>query len=89
MFTCTIDFSKCSDYEELYDIIYKALEVPDWCGHNLSALWDVLTGFIDPPTKITMKGIDSLSKELKLEVQDMLKIFDRAKEDGIDYKIEK
>ena len=88
MFTCTIDFSKCHDYDELYKLIYQALEVPDWCGHNLDALWDVLTGFIDQ-TDITLKGLDSLSSQLKAEVTAMLPIFARAQRYGITYKIEK
>lgn len=88
MFTCTIDFSKCKTLDDLYDTLYKALEVPDWCGHNLSALWDVLTGFIDPPTDITILGIESLSSELKHRVLKMIKIFERAKEYDISYKIE-
>ena len=88
MFTFEIDFSKCKDYEELYDTIYKALEVPDWCGHNLDALWDVLTGFMAYPAVVTLKGIDSLNSELKAEVEEMIPVFKDAKEYEIEYKIE-
>ena len=88
MFTFEIDFSKCKTLDEMYKTIYKALEVPDWCGHNLDALWDVLTGFMAYPAVVTLKGIDSLSSELKPRALKMIEVFDDAKEYEIEYKIE-
>lgn len=88
MYTYKIDFSKCKDYDGLYDTIYEALEVPNWCGHNLDALWDVLTGFIGWPANVTLKGINSLNKELKSEVEEMIPIFKDAKKYKVELKME-
>ena len=41
---CVLDFSECSYIGEVYAIIKKELELPEWCGENLDALWDILTG---------------------------------------------
>ncbi len=39
-----IDLSACGDREELYAVLREELDLPVWCGSNLDALWDVLTG---------------------------------------------
>ena len=88
MFTFEIDFSKCKTLDEMYKTIYKALEVPDWCGHNLDALYDVLRGFMAHPAVVTIKGIDSLSKELASEAQEMIAVFEEGKTLRIELKVE-
>ena len=40
----TLDFSRCAERAELYDALRAVLPWKDWYGHNLDALWDVLTG---------------------------------------------
>lgn len=39
-----IDLSACRSREELYALLRAQLGWKDWCGSNLDALWDVLTG---------------------------------------------
>ena len=39
----TLDLSACGSREELYAVLREGLELPDYCGSNLDALWDVLT----------------------------------------------
>ena len=50
-----VDFSKCRYIGELYLELKKKLELPDWCGENLNALWDALTGIVYTPTEISIK----------------------------------
>ena len=38
---------------ELYDHLATALDLPDWFGRNLDALWDVVTD-LDRPTVLIM-----------------------------------
>ena len=45
-----LDFSECSYIGEVYAVIKKALELPEWCGENLDVLWDAVTG-MKPPGK--------------------------------------
>ena len=47
-----LDFSKCTTWEEVYAIIKKELELPEWCGENVNALWDALTGIMHVPAEI-------------------------------------
>lgn len=40
----TLDFTKCSQYNELYAEMRTKMEWQDFYGENLDALWDILTG---------------------------------------------
>ena len=35
---CVLDFSECSYIGEVYAIIKKELELPEWCGDHWTAL---------------------------------------------------
>ena len=39
----TIDFTGVSDKEEFHDRVRDGIEVPDYYGNNLDALYDILT----------------------------------------------
>ena len=49
-----LDFSKCTTWGELYAVIKKELELPEWCGENINALWDALTGIMYIPAEISV-----------------------------------
>ena len=49
-----IDFSKCKYPMDLHNEIREKLELPEWYGNNLDALWDMLTGFIETPININV-----------------------------------
>ena len=34
----------------------EKLELPDWCGENLDALWDAVTGMMYTPAQITVSA---------------------------------
>ncbi|MBQ7916182.1 MAG: barstar family protein [Firmicutes bacterium] len=65
-----LDFSKCSTWGEVYREIKKKLDLPDWCGENLDALWDALTGMMYTPAEITVsknvanKGLVSVVEQI-------------------------
>ncbi len=52
MKTVVINFSKCKYPMDLHSEIKEKLELPEWYGNNLDALWDMLTGFIETPVNI-------------------------------------
>jgi ribonuclease inhibitor len=74
----TVDFTGAKNYGDIYPLIKKGLRVPPDLGENKDALWDILTGFINTPAKITIKGVSSLTKSLQNDIQDILAIFDMA-----------
>lgn len=39
-------------YDSIHHWLQHALELPDWYGHNLDALWDCLNGWISLPAEI-------------------------------------
>ena len=44
-----IDFSTIGDYEDFYAQLKEKLELPDYFGDNLDALYDSITGFTPLP----------------------------------------
>ena len=44
MKTIRVDFSKCENSEQMHEQLRRALNLPEYYGGNLDALWDVLTG---------------------------------------------
>ena len=49
-----LNFAECRSIGELYRELKRKLELPDWCGENLDALWDALTGIMYTPADISI-----------------------------------
>lgn len=49
-----VNFTDCRYVGELYLELKRKLELPDWCGENLDALWDALTGIMYTPAEISV-----------------------------------
>ena len=76
----TLDFSECSYIGEIYLTIKNELELPDWCGNNLDALWDAITGIMYTPAEITIKRI-AKRKELQNSIDEIISVFCEAEEE--------
>lgn len=75
-----IDFSHCKYPMDFHTEIKEKLELPEWYGNNLDALWDMLTGYIETPINITVifePNTDS-AKELEESVLKIVEIFKEA-----------
>ena len=83
MKTVVIDFSKCKYPLDLHNEIREKLELPEWYGNNLDALWDMLTGFIETPVSITVifKPETKSAENLKESVLKIIETFKEAAED--------
>ena len=42
--------------EELHKVLKEELELPEYYGENLDALWDCLTGWIDLPMEVMSRN---------------------------------
>ncbi|MDD6479337.1 MAG: barstar family protein [Oscillospiraceae bacterium] len=75
-----IDFSECKYPLDLHREIKERLELPEWYGNNLDALWDMLTGFIETPISITMifKPEIKTAENLKENVLKIIETFEEA-----------
>ncbi len=83
MKTIVIDFSKCKYPLDLHNEIKEKLELPEWYGNNLDALWDMLTGFIETPITITVtfKPETQAAENLRESVLKIIEIFKEASEE--------
>ena len=83
-----IDFSKCKYPLDLHNEIRKKLELPEWYGNNLDALWDMLTGFIETPIEITViyKPENKAAKNLKENILKVIETFKEAAQEDEEIK---
>lgn len=78
----TLDFTECTTIMEVYNVIRKGLELPDWVGSNPNALWDSLRGIMYTPAEITVNyklGDAQLTKYIKMLIDIM---YEAAEEFG-------
>lgn len=75
-----LDFSDCRYLGEVHKIIQEKLELPEWYGKNLDALWDALTGIMYVPAniKIIYKPKKIASMELSDEICKIIGVFKEA-----------
>lgn len=79
----SIDFSNCKTLGELHEQIKNGLELPDFYGGNLDALWDALTGLMELPAriKIKWKPKDNPCAALNNAVESILAVFQEARDE--------
>ena len=81
MKTVVVDFTGAKYYYDLHQRLKDSLELPEFYGRNFDALWDCLTGMIETPIAVTLKGLNTLPKDLDYAKKIVLKVFMRAQED--------
>jgi len=59
-----LDGGKIDNLEQLHAALKEALELPDYYGNNLDALWDCLTGWVGMP--LTIRWLHYHESEKKL-----------------------
>jgi len=82
MKTIYIDFAEIGDYEEFYEQLKEKLELPEFFGDNLDALYDSVTGFVEMPLHIEFvnMGVDQLE-----DFEDLLTTLEDADEELEDF----
>lgn len=75
-----LDFSECSYIGEIYLTIKNELELPEWCGNNLDALWDAITGIMYTPAEIVIKRT-AKRRELQSSIDDIISVFCEAEKE--------
>ncbi|MDR1629801.1 MAG: barstar family protein [Oscillospiraceae bacterium] len=82
-----IDFTGCNHVQEVHLIIKEKLEFPDWYGENIDALWDLLTGYIDP-CDIYLEGCQSVAPDLIPYIKKIKNIFIKAAQEYHELKVD-
>ena len=63
---------------EMHEAIRAGLDLPEYYGMNLDALWDCLTGGIALPCTIRLTGLDALPECMKARVDSLLSLLQEA-----------
>ncbi|MEC1552869.1 barstar family protein [Bacillus haynesii] len=81
---------KITSVSDLHKELKEQLELPDYYGENLDALWDCLTGWVDMPLLIEWKNVEKSRIYLGDQAESYLQLFREAEEtlDGFQLKIE-
>lgn len=87
-FIVDFKFIDRADGENIYTPIARELELPDWFGENLDALWDMLTGWLELPCRIVFLSAEKLRKDERDYFARMLKLLDEAKREEYDITYE-
>ena len=75
-----LDFSECRYLGEIYAHIKNVLELPQWCGENLDALWDAVTGMMYTPAEVTIVP-KVRRKELEDDIKEIITVFQEARDE--------
>lgn len=74
-----IDLTGCKYLLELHERIRIALNFPDWYGKNWDAFWDMINRDCEY-NFITIKGSDTVSKELAGSIKTMRDILEENRQ---------
>ncbi|AJY75442.1 barstar family protein [Paenibacillus beijingensis] len=76
-----LDGRKIDHLNELHAALKEALELPDYYGNNLDALWDCLTGWVDMPLTIRWLHVEESERKLGAYSRQLLQLFRDAEQE--------
>ena len=75
----TVDFKDVRGYLEIHKALKDGLDLPDYYGANLDALWDCLTDIVYRYVVIFLKNYQDVEKVHKVYAEKILYVFSEAK----------
>ncbi|MDR3267332.1 MAG: barstar family protein [Tannerella sp.] len=78
MNTLYFDFEKIATIRDFYTQMAEQLELPDYFGQNLDALYDVLTGYLELPL---MLYFNNMSEKKLSDFKDLITTLDDAEKE--------
>ncbi len=76
-----LDSKDFSNINELHSVLKEKLQLPEYYGKNLDALWDCLTGWIELPMTIEWVGYESSKSILGDYAIKLLETFQDAEQE--------
>lgn len=75
--------------ETTHEVIKSKLELPEYYGNNLDALWDCLTGWIDIPVRIKWHNYNESYKQLGNYAEELKSVFEDASNEagGLEFEL--
>jgi ribonuclease inhibitor len=83
-----IDGKKILTVEQLHHALKESLQLPEYYGENLNALWDCLTAWVEFPLKIRWENFEKSREFLGDFADDLLELFQEAEEELDGFTIE-
>jgi ribonuclease inhibitor len=87
MNTIVLDFSKIKTMYSLHAYLKDTLNLPEYYGFNMDALWDSLRGGFEEETTILLKNTSHMPTDMQPEVLIMIKVFEDLKKVGDIYDL--
>ena len=79
-----LDFTGIQSLQELHGYLQRVLELPEYYGRNMDALWDCLSCRYDAATTIELRNLKCLPESLTNTAESMRELFDDLHtEDGV------
>lgn len=76
-----LDGGKVDNKDQLHAVLKETLQLPDYYGNNLDALWDCLTGWVEMPLMIRWLHFQESEEKLGEYSQLLLQLFRDAEEE--------
>ncbi|HBA48954.1 MAG TPA: hypothetical protein DCZ91_14395 [Lachnospiraceae bacterium] len=83
---CIIDGAAITDKNRLHDVLSESLQLPDWYGRNLDALYDCLTD-MQEVTEVHILQVSALESNLGRYAKAFLKMLGEVSEDNTAVKL--
>lgn len=71
------DFNEIKSIEDFYSQFQQQFSLPDWFGHNLDALWDMVSAGIELPVMIVFTQMTSVQR---IEFSDIIDVMNDAQD---------
>lgn len=76
-----LDGNLIQEKDQLHDFLQKELQLPDFYGRNLDALWDGLTGCVQLPLTIQWTGFEASRRHWGEYADQLLELLREAEQE--------
>jgi len=83
-----LEGSRIKTIEDFHREIKNVLELPDYYGNNLDALWDCLTGWIETPLTLIWKDFGISKTNLGSLSEKVVSVLIKAEKEVTGFKVE-
>lgn len=84
----TFNSKEFASKEEFHAILKSKLDLPEYYGKNLDALWDCLTAWVELPLTIEWVGFEESEKKLGEYAIKVLEVFREAEKEIKGFKLD-
>ena len=87
MLKIEIDFENITTKEEFYEVFRSKIELPEYFGDNLDALWDVMTAYLELPLKVRFLNFNNKKLDFFVSLKELFNDAERELNGRLSFKI--